>query len=1093
VKVIAFLLNYLKGAIMERFKSIRIILFLAVVLIGLPFCGLVDQWCPIASAARAKSPSELLQEGLYAEEIDGDLDKAIDIYAQIIKDGTAQRSHIAQALYHQGMCYMKKQQDQLARQDFEKLVAEYSDQTSIVNKAKPFLQEYSNADPAALMPPDTLIYVEFGSPGKQIDAILEMLKGTPLENPLAAIGRAQQGGPSPGDIVSGFLNPNTMTELKKIRGAGIGITGIAQPNPPLIIVLFPGKSDALRGLIFGALTFLGKPVESIEGMQTVEFTDGGAAAYDDTVVILVSPPAYAAGQLAWCVKQYKGVAKEPTLASSNRSFAKIDKKDRHENVFTVWANVDQAYTVLTKLFPEGQVPQDILNANGLADFGNVDDLIAFLSLKENGIELQANVNFKDGYNGLGYNLFRTPKLNKAALEAVPDDAIGLLSVALGGADSPQSQAMRQQFRNATGIELGGDFFMNIEQVTLFAVPSDGSVALPGMPPIIGSLGLALRSSNPQQTRQILTGLLTAVNLIANQSVDEQSGRYEIRLVTNQTIYGYMNQENKTTVLSLNPAVIEDSASGLVRKQSAIVAGPLKDALSKLLPGTNKLVLINVGGAIRTAKDLLLSGMDQSKGNVDGLITQLANSCNKTTVQLRTDEGATNFNVCAGISDLPPVNEIFGPMMQLSQMVSEAKNKAWAKKSMAGIPAVIIKASRPVVIDGTAEALWSEARQYKLGNVIYAPISSDEDCSANFKALWDAQNLYVLVDVTDDSLKNDSDSDLWYQDDCVEVFIDGDNSKSDNYDADDAQYHFDWNRTKSTMNSFEHGSLNGVEFAMVTTEKGYRTEIKFPWSTLGTKPSAGTKIGLDIHVDDDDDGGDRDSKLTWHGKEDNAWETPRAFGTAELAGLIGFWKLDETGGREVADSSGNANNGEIVNGQPQWVSAGKRGGALLFDGKGEFVQISNESKFDCTAEVTVAAWIKVNRFDKEWQAIVTKGDSAWRLQRNQDTDNLEFACSGLKIPSDSPYGGLYGEKNVNDGKWHHVAGVYDGKKMTLYVDGEEDVSQPASGAIGNNDKPVDIGENAEMTGRFWNGLIDDVRVYNCSLDRAEVEALYNEGK
>jgi hypothetical protein len=1078
---------------MERFKSIKVIVFLAVVLIGLPFCGLVDQWCPIASAAQAKSPSELLQEGLYAEEIDGDLDKAISIYSQIIKDGTAQRSHIAQALYHQGMCYMKKQQEQLARQDFEKLVAEYSDQTSIVNKAKPFLQELSNADPAALMPPDTLVYVEFGSPGKQIDTILEMLKGTPLENPLAAIGRANHGGPSPGDIVSGFLNPNMMAEFKKIRGAGIGITGIAHPTPPLIIVLFPGKSDALRGLIFGGLALLGKPVDSIEGMQTVEFTDGGAAAYDDTVVIVVSPPAYKAGQLTWCVKQYKGLSNAPTLASSNKSFDKISNKDRQNNAFTVWANVDQAYAALTKLFPEGQIPQDILHANGLVDFANINDLIASLSLKENGIELQANVGFKDGYNGLAYNLFRTPKLNKAAFVAVPDDAIAVLSVALSGADSPQSQAMRQQFQKATGIELGGDFFMNIEQVTLFAVPSDGSAELPGIPPIIGSLGLALKSSNPQQTRQILTGLLTAVNLIANQNVDEQSGKYEIRLVTNHTIYGYQNQDKKTTVLSLNPAVIEDSASGLARGESAVVAGPLKDALSKMLPETNKLVLVNVGGAMRAGGALFLSSSGNLGDDARELFTKLANSCDKTTVQLRTEEDVSNLKVCAGISDLPPVHEIFGPMMQLSQMVSEAKNQAWTEISQAGIPAVIRKASRPVVIDGKAEALWSEARQYKLGNVIYAPISSDEDCSAYFKALWDAQNLYILVDVTDDSLKNDSDSDLWYQDDCVEVFIDGDNSKSDNYDSDDAQYHFDWDRTKPTMNSFEHGSLNGVQFAMVTTEKGYCTEIKFPWLTLGTKPSAGAKIGLDVHVDDDDDGDDRDSKLTWHGKEDNAWETPKVFGTAELAGLLGFWKLDETSGRQVADSSGNGNNGEVVNGQPQWVSVGKRGGALLFDGKGDFVQIANESKFDCTAEVTVAAWIKVNSFDKEWQAIVTKGDSAWRLQRNQDTDNIEFACSGLKIPGGSPYGSLYGEKNVNDGKWHHLAGVYDGEKMILYVDGEVDVSQPASGAIGNNDKTVDIGENAEMAGRLWNGLIDDVRVYNCSLGRAEVEALYNEGK
>jgi tetratricopeptide (TPR) repeat protein len=1070
---------------MEKFKSIKIILFLAVVL--------------IASAALAKSASVLLQEGLYAEEVDGDLDAAINIYAQVIKDGSAQRSHIAQALYHQGMCYMKKQQEQQAKLVFEKLLAEYSDQTNIISKAKPLLQELSNADPAALMPPDTLIYVEFGSPGKQVDTILNMLKGTPLENPLAAIGRAQQGGPSPGDIVSGFLNPNMMAEFKKIRGAGVGITGIAHPTPPAIVVLFPGKSDALRGLVMGALVLLGKPIEAIEGMQCVEFPDGGGAAYDDTVVILATPPAYSAGQLAWSVKQYKGVNSEPTLASSNKSFTKISKKDRQENALTIWANVDQVYAALTKLFPAGQIPQGILHANGLADFANIDDLIAFLSLQEDGIALEANVSFTDGYNSLAYNMFRTPRLSKAALETVPSDAVALLSVALGGADSPLSRALRQQIQNASGLEIGGDIFANIDQVTLFVLPSavSSGETPDGIPPIATSIGLVLTSENPRQTRQIITGLLTATNLIASQSGDDSEanvGRYQIELVNKLKLRCYTNQENKTTVLSLNPGVIEASASALEAHRSVTTGGPLKDAVNKLSPGASKLALINVGRAIQAGVPLIFSGMGETGNDMKELIAQVAKSCDKTTVQFRTQEESKNFNVRAEIRDLPPASELFGPMMQLSQMVSEAKERALAEKRGAGIPAIIRKASRPVVIDGAAEALWSDAREYKIGNVIYSPISSDEDLSASYKILWDAQNLYVLVNVTDDSLKNDSDSDLWYQDDCIEVFIDADNSKSSAYDEDDAQYHFDWDKSKPTMDRFEHGSLNGVEFAMVTTEKGYRTEIKFPWSTLGTKPSAGKKIGLDIHVNDDDDGGDRDSKLTWRGKEDNAWQTPSAFGTAELAGLIGWWKLDETSGRDVADSSGNGNIGKILNGEPKWqTSGGKIGGALLFDGKGDYVHIANESNFDFAGEVTVAAWIKVNQFDKEWQAIVTKGDSSWRLQRHQDTGAIEFACTGLQVPGGSPYGGLYGNKAVNDGKWHHIAGVYDGEKMYIYIDKIVDVSQPASGAIATNDQPVFIGENAEMTGRFWNGLIDDVRVYNYALSEGQITALYNEGK
>ncbi|MBC8468733.1 MAG: LamG domain-containing protein [Planctomycetes bacterium] len=111
--------------------------------------------------------------------------------------------------------------------------------------------------------------------------------------------------------------------------------------------------------------------------------------------------------------------------------------------------------------------------------------------------------------------------------------------------------------------------------------------------------------------------------------------------------------------------------------------------------------------------------------------------------------------------------------------------------------------------------------------------------------------------------------------------------------------------------------------------------------------------------------------------------------------------------------------------------------------------------------------------------------------NQNEDSIEFACSGLKIPSGAPWGNLYGKRSVNDGQWHHIAGIYDGSKMYIIIDGNEDSSQPASGRINTNNAPVYIGENSENTGRFWNGMIDDVRVYNYALTKEEVEAFSNQ--
>jgi len=144
------------------------------------------------------------------------------------------------------------------------------------------------------------------------------------------------------------------------------------------------------------------------------------------------------------------------------------------------------YAAFTKLFPEGQVPQEVLNANSMADFKNIDDLIASFSIQENGIALEANVGLKDGHNSLAYNMFHTPKLSKAALDVVPSGAVALLSVAPGGAESARAQAVSEQIRQMTGLDIGGDIFANIEQVTLFVLPSAVSPGETpdGIPPIL---------------------------------------------------------------------------------------------------------------------------------------------------------------------------------------------------------------------------------------------------------------------------------------------------------------------------------------------------------------------------------------------------------------------------------------------------------------------------------------------------------------------------------------------------------------------------------------------------------------------------------
>jgi beta-galactosidase len=186
-------------------------------------------------------------------------------------------------------------------------------------------------------------------------------------------------------------------------------------------------------------------------------------------------------------------------------------------------------------------------------------------------------------------------------------------------------------------------------------------------------------------------------------------------------------------------------------------------------------------------------------------------------------------------------------------------------------------------------------------------------------------------------------------------------------------------------------------------------------------------------------------------------------------MVGWWKFDQAKDNHVLDSSGNDLHGRLV-GDAKIVSDPVRGNVLGLDGNGDYVNCGNNPAFDITGSITITAWIKANTFDARIRkdsgnlAVVTKGiQAAWSLVRNHETDNFKFYCKGLDVPSDSS-SVVRGRRNENDGKWHHIAGVYDRRKMYLYVDGELDASASATGNINTNSLTVLIGENPQRRAR-----------------------------
>jgi|GEM_PF-530593 len=211
-------------------------------------------------------------------------------------------------------------------------------------------------------------------------------------------------------------------------------------------------------------------------------------------------------------------------------------------------------------------------------------------------------------------------------------------------------------------------------------------------------------------------------------------------------------------------------------------------------------------------------------------------------------------------------------------------------------------------------------------------------------------------------------------------------------------------------------------------------------------------------------------------------------TFSTGDLVGWWQFNEKGGRVVTDSSGRGNHGRFA-GDPQRRS-NDPSGVVSLDGQDDYVYIGDEPDFDMTSEITLACRVRVNRFTRLWQPIITKGNRAWRLIRAANERHVEFACTGMTVEGTS-WGNLSGKTPIDDDRWHRVVGVCDGRRLYLYVDGLLDCSVECSGKMNSTTDPVLIGANAVdpiPDQPCWSGLIDDVRIYSYALTSREVKAL-----
>jgi hypothetical protein len=223
------------------------------------------------------------------------------------------------------------------------------------------------------------------------------------------------------------------------------------------------------------------------------------------------------------------------------------------------------------------------------------------------------------------------------------------------------------------------------------------------------------------------------------------------------------------------------------------------------------------------------------------------------------------------------------------------------------------------------------------------------------------------------------------------------------------------------------------------------------------------------------------------------------GDGMMSGLIGFWQFDELTGTIANDSSGNGRFGNMYGGavaKDLKVSAGCiTGGCAMFNGDVDYIDIGTSSAFGDSSGVSIVAWVRYDgvfaggKFPRIFSNLTGSNYNGMELALDDTASNKLY----FQVGNSNTLNNAFADTAIATSSWYHVVGTYDGSTGKIYINSElQEDTFSASNAIGASSLNFWIGGWPGSAGNNWNGLIDEVRIYNRAISAEEVQSIYANG-